>query len=171
MKRCYECKQIKPKDAFYKNKGQKDGLCGNCKQCQQAFNKKNAAKKRLYNIEYYNKNKQYYQEYSKDYWLVHSRRIIEHRKVSGKANKWAADRRGYKLQRTPAWLTDDDHWIIKEIYDLAAQRSRMTGFEWHVDHIIPLKGKTVCGLHVPNNLQVIPGSENIRKHNKHDETT
>jgi hypothetical protein len=39
----------------------------------------------------------------------------------------------------------------------------MFGFEWHVDHVIPLQGKKVSGFHVPSNIQVIPASENVRK--------
>ena len=100
-----------------------------------------------------------------------------------KANrqKWVANNRhkvrenirrrdAAKLQRTPKWLTSDDIWLMKEIYDLAVKREKMTGFAWHVDHIIPLQGKKVSGLHVPNNLQVIPGRDNISKGNRYDET-
>jgi len=71
-----------------------------------------------------------------------------------------------KLHRTPAWLTDDDHWMIRQAYDLAALRTRMFGFAWHVDHVIPLQGKYVSGLHTPVNLQVIPAIANIVKANK-----
>lgn len=74
--------------------------------------------------------------------------------------------RATKYSRTPNWLTEDDRWMIREIYALAVLRTKMLGFPWHVDHIIPLRGKNVCGLHVPRNLQVIPGVENTRKNNK-----
>jgi len=71
-----------------------------------------------------------------------------------------------KIQRTPKWLTKDDFWMIGQAYELAALRTKMFGFSWHVDHILPLQGKTVSGLHVPTNLQVIIGSENCRKANR-----
>jgi hypothetical protein len=75
-------------------------------------------------------------------------------------------RRLSKINRTPSWLSEDDHWLIKEIYDLASLRSKLTKIKWHVDHILPLQGKYVSGLHVPNNLQVIPSTLNICKANK-----
>jgi len=77
-----------------------------------------------------------------------------------------AKRRADRIQRTPKWLTKDDLWMIKEVYELAVLRTKMFGFEWHVDHIIPLKGNLVSGLHVPTNLQVIEGRLNIMKNNK-----
>ena len=80
--------------------------------------------------------------------------------------KIGAKRKAAKLQRTPAWLTDNDHWMIGQAYELAALRSKMTGFVWHVDHVVPLQGKTVSGLHTPYNLQVIPAAVNISKSNK-----
>jgi hypothetical protein len=78
----------------------------------------------------------------------------------------AGKRRATLLQRTPAWLTVDDHWMIEQAYELAALRSSMTGVEWHVDHRLPLKGRRISGLHVPMNLQVIPAVLNMRKHNR-----
>ena len=72
-----------------------------------------------------------------------------------------------KLSRTPKWLSEEDNWLIEEIYALAILRTKLHGFSWHVDHIIPLQGKLVSGLHVPKNLQVIPWLDNIKKANKH----
>ena len=84
----------------------------------------------------------------------------------GLVNAFTGQRRAAILNRTPAWLTGCDRWIIKQAYELAALRSKMFGFPWHVDHVIPLRGKMVSGLHVPLNLQVIPGAENILKGNR-----
>jgi hypothetical protein len=70
-----------------------------------------------------------------------------------------------KRMRNPKWLTADEKWMIGQAYELAALRTKMFGFSWHVDHILPLQGKTVSGLHTPYNLQVIPGVENVRKSN------
>lgn len=78
-----------------------------------------------------------------------------------------AKRRCAELKRTPAWLTENDYWMIEQTYELSALRTKLFGFAWHVDHIIPLQGKYVSGLHIPTNLQVIPATENLRKANKH----
>jgi hypothetical protein len=77
-----------------------------------------------------------------------------------------AKRRAAQLQRTPKWLTDDDFWMMEQAYEIAAIRSNSTGISWHVDHIYPLQGRTVSGLHVPLNLRVIPWYDNLSKANK-----
>lgn len=73
-----------------------------------------------------------------------------------------------KLNRTPKWLSPDDLFIIEEAYHLAKLRTELTSIPYHVDHILPLQGKTVSGLHVPTNLQVIPAKENLKKSNRHE---
>jgi hypothetical protein len=83
-------------------------------------------------------------------------------RMLAKNNKRHAD----KLRRTPAWLTSDDWWMIEQAYEIAAKRSKLFGFKWHVDHVLPLRGKSVSGLHTPYNLQVIPAVENLRKSNR-----
>lgn len=86
-------------------------------------------------------------------------------KNKARVNAENAKRHTEKLNRIPKWLTKDDLWLIKEAYKLAQLRSELFGFEWHVDHIIPLQGKNVSGLHIITNLQVIPGKENLLKAN------
>lgn len=86
----------------------------------------------------------------------------------GVMNAHKAKRKSDILRRMPPWLTADDKWMMREAYTLAALRTKLTGVQWHVDHIIPLRGKKVSGLHVPDNLQVIPASVNQRKWNFYD---
>lgn len=79
--------------------------------------------------------------------------------VNAKTNR----RRATKLKATPVWAND---FFIKEAYALAKLRTEMFGFKWHVDHIVPLRSKVVCGLHVEHNLQVIPALHNLTKSNR-----
>ena len=88
------------------------------------------------------------------------------RRNSGKVLALTRKRQLSKIQHTPSWLTEDDFWIMSQAYELAALRTKMFGFAWHVDHVLPLQGDVVSGLHVPTNLQVIPGYENSRKGNR-----
>jgi len=78
-----------------------------------------------------------------------------------------AARRAAKMQRTPLWLTKEDLKAIETLYIMARHKTKTTGKPWHVDHIIPLQGELVSGLHVPSNLQVILGVENLRKRHKY----
>lgn len=66
---------------------------------------------------------------------------------------------------TPPWFSLQDRGKVKELYRIAALLSGATGESWHVDHIIPLNGKMVSGLHIPDNLRVIRGKENLSKGN------
>jgi hypothetical protein len=81
-----------------------------------------------------------------------------------------AKRRAAKLQRTPKWLSVDDFWLMEQAYEVASLRSKATNIAWHVDHIFPLQGEFVSGLHVPTNLQVIPWFDNLSKANKFEAT-
>lgn len=81
-----------------------------------------------------------------------------------KVNALTAHHRATKSRATPEWA---DEFIISEAYGLAQLRTKATGIVHHVDHIVPLKGGTVCGLHCEFNLRVIPGKENISKGNRH----
>jgi 5-methylcytosine-specific restriction endonuclease McrA len=79
-----------------------------------------------------------------------------------KLTAWWAKRRSSRLNATPAWLTPEHHAEITTIYAQAAHQG------WHVDHIVPLQGKRVCGLHVPWNLTILSPCENMAKGNRFD---
>lgn len=76
-------------------------------------------------------------------------------------------RQARKQNATPAWFGEFDDFVMKEAYDLAKRREAATGIKWEVDHIVPLAGRKVCGLHVGGNIQVIPMAENRKKSNRH----
>jgi hypothetical protein len=79
-----------------------------------------------------------------------------------KSAEWAKYRAD-KLQRTPKWA---DLGAIREIYRKAVQATKLTGFQYHVDHILPLNGKRVSGLHIAENLRVVTEFENLSKGSK-----
>lgn len=78
-------------------------------------------------------------------------------------NARTAARRAKKISATPNWLTKAHRKSITSFYKRAMELSMQLGIPHEVDHIVPLRGKTVCGLHVPWNLQVIPATENNKK--------
>lgn len=71
--------------------------------------------------------------------------------------------RAARRQACPPWVDDAHMARIHEIYKLRRDISEKTGVVHEVDHIVPLQGKTVCGLHVWWNLRVIPREENNRR--------
>lgn len=115
--------------------------------------------------EYREKNRSKIREYAKGKYheLKHTEKYIAQMRANG------MKRYTSKKKRCPTWLSKDDLWIIKEAYALATIRKKVFKIDWHIDHIIPLQGKTVSGLHVPNNIQVVPAKWNQYKNNKHSE--
>lgn len=86
----------------------------------------------------------------------------------GKCNSLWAARRARKRKATPPWLTPTDKQQIEQFYQTAAYLTSLTGIQFHVDHIIPLRGKYVSGLHIPSNLQILPFYDNLTKSNNYE---
>lgn len=95
--------------------------------------------------------------------LVNAKNARWRKQHRDKCNVKFARYRATKLNATPPWV---NLGAIESVYAEAAKKTRETGIVHHVDHIVPLRGKTVCGLHVPWNLQVLPATENARKANR-----
>jgi 5-methylcytosine-specific restriction endonuclease McrA len=113
----------------------------------------------------------------KEYALKQARTWASNNKDKRNAisRKWASEnpenrrdhcRRRTALRRagTVAWANAD---AIKAIYADARRLEQTTGIAHHVDHIVPLKSRVVCGLHCEFNLQILPAKENHRKYNKY----
>jgi hypothetical protein len=98
--------------------------------------------------------------------------LREYRNAWKEANKTQvrADtkaRRRKHRDATPKWLSRKQKSEIRQIYQIAITMTQTTGEQYVVDHIVPLRGESVCGLHVPWNLRVITQDENLKKSNKH----
>ena len=186
-KTCTKCKEEKDFSEYYKDKAHKDGVRSSCKACCSSaakkyyrsdkgqttlaeYNKSDARKLSLARYSSSDKGKAIKKKYS----LTEKGRVAKtrHRKrvrstAEGKARHLyhQRQREARKINATPPWLNEKHQSAIKEVYSLSAKRTESTGIEWHVDHIIPLRSKSVSGLHVPWNLQVITATENIKKSN------
>lgn len=121
------------------------------------------------------KNRRYYAENAdavnaqkRGYWhenrdrmsVAHSDWVAENREVVRESN---ASRKRLIRQATPKWV---DRRAIRAVYAEARRLELETGLPHHVDHVIPIQGKTVCGLHVPWNLRPLHAPLNIGKKNK-----
>jgi 5-methylcytosine-specific restriction endonuclease McrA len=69
-------------------------------------------------------------------------------------------------EATPTWLTPAERLQMRDLYVQARKMTELTRERYVVDHIVPLRGEEVCGLHVPWNLRVITQEENLKKSNK-----
>jgi hypothetical protein len=134
-----------------------------CMACDRVSKKKDAVE----NTEHHRAKKQASYYRTREHHLAQKR--VYRQQNKGRINALATARKQYVKQRTPKWADKTGAWLLKEAYQLAEIRTKMTGIAWHVDHIIPLQGKNVSGLHIIDNVQVILGIDNIRKKNHYAE--
>jgi hypothetical protein len=195
MKICSKCKRELDESRFNKANWIKSGLRSDCKDCYSAFKKswyqENHSppnRHRLSGLKIealagvrtckgcqttYPLNEDHYGRRAL-HWEVSCRKCVRERTSEwAKANSKKAKALAYATcaaryaairKRRPRWLTKSEKSQIRSIY-AAAKARRNSGENVHVDHIVPLVGGNVSGLHVPWNLQVIPATENARKSN------
>jgi len=164
-KTCSKCKEEKNVSFFGKHGTNKDGMQFQCKACRvvtcaTSYKKESPeirTKRKAVSKRWREMNPEKYTESSLK-WRLKNQATRTH--LERKRNI-------SKIKRTPSWLKEDDIDHIKCIYQLASMLSKHGNEKWHVDHIVPLQGKTVSGFHTPSNLQVIPAAFNLRKSNKY----
>jgi hypothetical protein len=179
-KQCSCCGQVKPVSEFHKDKQKIDGLTSKCKMCRKQDartfyeRKDNKHKIIAHSTQWKKNNPDKDKQHRSKHRIKYKERYQKYEKTRAQNNPGyfaAKTKKRYsaKLKRTPPWLSIEDFKQIEKEYLLAAWCSEVMKEKYHVDHIVPLQGKTVSGLHVPWNLQVIPARDNIRKGNKHDQ--
>ena len=161
---CGRCEQHKPPEAF--------GSHTYCRVCYNSWRRdwraKNVDLVRAQIRRAIERDSERFKKYDrKSYLKNREKRIAKSRRwnIANKSTFAAreAARRAIQKSATPSWV---DWSEIQEIYRKADERTRATGVLHHVDHLVPLKSKIVCGLHVPWNLRVVTAEENQAKGNR-----
>lgn len=189
MKKCSRCKTVKACTAFGINKAAKDGLSYYCNTCLKEAHK--ASNKRLEEKSpgHANQRKREWRknnplcgveakkEYAKNNpekqraWVAKATAKFkeEHpEEYAAKMGEKAMRREAMKAQRTPSWSSPA---ACRLVYLQRVKLQKATGVRHAVDHSVPLRGKLVSGLHVPENLVVVPFEVNAQKSNKFDPMT
>jgi hypothetical protein len=158
MKHCPKCITDKPKSEFNKRSASKDGLRWWCRCCDHAATNK-----------WLSLNRDAHLERQKEWALKNKEQKALKARMYAKNNRHkenarTAKRKASKIAATPVW---SDLLAVEDFYSAALAFKMYTGQEYHVDHIVPLQGKTVCGLHVPANLQILAANENLSKQHRY----
>lgn len=186
MKVCTKCTISKALADFYNDKRASDGKTSDCRKCHNlivmVYARANPDKARIAtkkwrelnpgackesNSAWRKANKEKLSENQKRYASNNPEKILDNVKKyasanRGKMNAKKALHEAQKIQATPLWSNNSE---IGKIYKKAIDQSFLTGERYEVDHIVPLRGKTVCGLHVQQNLQIITKVNNMKKSN------
>lgn len=136
-------------------------------------------------------NEEHVKQHWKDYYKKHKDQILQQKYERERSTGWSeaklymkkrlkstplpsqtngrpvarmALHRARKLNRLPVWVTQSHIDEMKLLYEESFTMSEHKPFE--VDHIVPLQGNDMCGLHVPWNLQIVPRRINRQKKNK-----
>lgn len=171
MKTCTKCRISKSLAEFYFLPS-RNGYQARCKACTKAsviaWNKANPELAYAREMRYRRSHRKQYAKTAAAWYLKNKKRNHDNAAAWYQKNphKGAAKRAKYRASQflaTPKWINE---FFVSEAYALARLRTKVLGYPWHVDHIVPLKSEIVCGLHWEKNLQVIPGSRNSEKGNR-----
>lgn len=185
MKTCTQCGAIKDPIEFYRNGPKFHSHCKTCHKAKtDAYQRANKEEHYQATVRWKTKNEDKIKVYQKRTRIKHADKMREGKAAYRATIKeltaqqwqaWAKEnpeklrakdmkRKAAKLQAIPKWA---DAEKIEEFYFAADFLGQVTGDWYHVDHIVPLQSKLVCGLHTEQNLQVLPASDNLRKSNRH----
>lgn len=184
-KYCSKCKLLLDINLFPKDRYQRSGYACDCKICRKIYRENNKEKLNNSRKKYQLNNRKKCAEYSKKWRKNNPIKAKESfqkwkdknpdklkscyasyaKKYAWKMTAKVNKRRGLKIQATPKWLTSEQLKEIELIYKKSKELTTTTGIKHNVDHIVPLKGKTICGLHVPWNLRIVTEKENLKKSN------
>lgn len=146
--------------------------CLECKQLSKKIWKdKNSQKIKLDKKKWAAENATHLISYRRDWYLNNTDKVKNtvksYREANvGKTNALSAKRNAFRLNATPKWLTKEQLNSVSLFYQAAKWVESILSEKIHVDHIIPLRGKEVSGLHVPWNLQLLTRANNCSKSNK-----
>jgi hypothetical protein len=162
VKRCPKCNQEKDTSDFGRDKYKKSGYKSVCKVCLASASKR----KRDENPERSREITKAYRTRNREKELLRYTRYNKTHPEVRAAH--SAKRRAYRKNATPVWLTEEQKQNMACMYALAKKFERLCNVEYHVDHIVPLAGKGICGLHVPWNLQILEAKLNFSKGNSYN---
>ncbi len=177
---CTDCGKLKKIINYHKDSANSDGHKNVCKDCRRPlirkWSKENVIYDPIKSKQYYEANKDKYHQSSSKYYNKNKKKCLDAQKKWQSKNKGLLNYHGatthLKKHKTrsgciPKWLTKKHKNDMINIYQKASDIQAKTGIKMHVDHIIPIHGINICGLHVPENLQIIPRYENLKKSNKY----
>ena len=169
LKKCNVCGEAKPFSAFSTRRASPDGLNYSCRICASARSINWKRSNPEANATWWNANRQRRRDAFRVWREANIDRVRSNYKAWAAANPDivaanARHRELSKVRATPAWI---DKRTMRPLYSEANRLTKLTGIRHEVDHIVPLRNRNVCGLHVPWNLQVITQAMKRRKTNHH----
>lgn len=187
MKACNVCRLTKEPGEFHRRASSADALAHHCKACDSSRCKarylRDAERVRARNRAWWIENAERARERKRAWRLENIERVRERQQAwmlenaeyhRERQRTWRRENRSVhsansaayradRFQRVPPWA---DRGAIADVYQRASFLTEILGDPYHVDHIIPLHGEVVSGLHVHTNLQILEAADNLTKSNK-----